>query len=465
MSRTLTIAAIGAATLAIGAAPAQAEPAVALLPGNQIVTFDTATPQTVTGPIPVTGLGSAQTLRGIDFRPGNGQLFGVAFTTGSANNSATAIYAIDPGTGAATLVGSVGPAVVPGLGDVPAGVDFNSVVDRIRYSNVNDEHARFNPNNGALAGDDSNITPAATTDIVGSAYDRNTYMAPPFGPVAPPAPAGPQTTLYEIDRNGNSLGVIGGPNGGGPGGANGGMVTDSGPLGVTLDASRDAGFDITPGGTAYAALSVGGVTSLYTINLPGSRATAVGPIGGGETEVYGLTVATDPDGDGLVSAVDNCPGAANADQADLDADGAGDACDPDQDGDGLSDAFEAAIGSDPRSINSDGDGTGDSADACPALAGGTPNGCPDIALPDTTITKVPKRKTTKRKATLEFTATEPGATFACSLDHKPFVLCGSPQTYKRLKVGKHFADVRAIDTAGNLDPTPATAAWRIKPKK
>lgn len=36
----------------------------------------------------------------------------------------------------------------------------------------------------------------------------------------------------------------------------------------------------------------------------------------------------DPDGDGVVSKNDNCPGIANPSQVDSDGDGYGDACDP-----------------------------------------------------------------------------------------------------------------------------------------
>jgi hypothetical protein len=442
---------------AVAAAPAQAEPAVALLAGNQLISFDTASPGTVQGPIPVTGLGASQTLRGIDYRPGTGALFGMAVTTGSANNSQGFIYSIDPVTGAATSVGTA--TAIPLVGDVAGDIDFNPVVDRIRYVNVNDENARYNPNNGTLSGNDTDLTPPATTDIVGAAYDHNIGHD-----IAQPAPPGTSTTLWEIDRNTSTLSMQGGFFGVGvTGSPNGGQVTDLGSLGVTLDSGADAGFDISYNGKAYAALTVGGVTGLYTINLPGgTAATLIGPIGGGPAEIYDLSVAVDSDGDGLVYAADNCPEASNGDQADLDGDGIGDPCDPDQDGDGLADSLEAAIGSDPRSTNTDGDAVGDGGDACPTLPGTLANGCPDITLPDTKIKQGPKKKTSESTAKLTFKSTEAGSTFACSLDHKAFKACKSPRKYKRLKPGKHSFEVRAIDGAGNLDPTPASRAWTVR---
>ncbi len=44
----------------------------------------------------------------------------------------------------------------------------------------------------------------------------------------------------------------------------------------------------------------------------------------------------------LANGFDNCPQEANADQADLDADGSGDVCDPDDDGDGAEDTVDCA---------------------------------------------------------------------------------------------------------------------------
>jgi hypothetical protein len=95
-----------------------------------------------------------------------------------------------------------------------------------------------------------------------------------------------------------------------------------------------------------------------------------------------------------------------------------------------------------------------------------PGGCLGAAdaPPETTITKGPKRKTKKKRATFEFSATEP-ATFQCLLDNKQtFKPCTSPTTVK-VKKGKHTFAVFATDAAGNTDSTPASQSWKRKKKK
>jgi hypothetical protein len=78
---------------------------------------------------------------------------------------------------------------------------------------------------------------------------------------------------------------------------------------------------------------------------------------------------SDDDNDAAPDATDNCPGLANADQANSDgAPDGGDACDADDDNDGLTDAEEALRGSSPVSADGDGDGRADTADNCPAAS-------------------------------------------------------------------------------------------------
>jgi hypothetical protein len=54
------------------------------------------------------------------------------------------------------------------------------------------------------------------------------------------------------------------------------------------------------------------------------------------------------------------------------------------------------------------------------------------------------------------------AGFECSKDHLPFSTCTSPLILNNLASGvQHNFQVRAIDTSGNKDPTPASFTWRI----
>ncbi|HEX9696581.1 MAG TPA: Ig-like domain-containing protein, partial [Actinomycetota bacterium] len=85
----------------------------------------------------------------------------------------------------------------------------------------------------------------------------------------------------------------------------------------------------------------------------------------------------------------------------------------------------------------------------------------DTTPPDTTITSGPPSPSDSASATLQFTSTEPGSTFTCSLDAAPASPCTSPVTYTGLADGSHTFSVAAIDAAGNTDPTPATHTWTI----
>src|SRR5262249_57841761 len=97
------------------------------------------------------------------------------------------------------------------------------------------------------------------------------------------------TTLYNIDSNFDSLVRQGSP-GGTPVSPNTGQLFTIGSLGV--DTNENVGFDIAaPTNNAYASMTVGGVSSLYSINLQTGAATLIGPIGGGEV-IRGISVFT-----------------------------------------------------------------------------------------------------------------------------------------------------------------------------
>lgn len=88
---------------------------------------------------------------------------------------------------------------------------------------------------------------------------------------------------------------------------------------------------------------------------------------------------------------------------------------------------------------------------------------PDTVVPETSITAGPKKVGTAA-ATFEFSSNEKDAMLECSLDGERFQSCASPKTYSALTKGKHTFSVRAVDAAGNVDPTPARRVWQVDTK-
>ena len=85
----------------------------------------------------------------------------------------------------------------------------------------------------------------------------------------------------------------------------------------------------------------------------------------------------------------------------------------------------------------------------------------DSTAPDTTITSGPTGPTNSTNASFAFTSTKAGSTFECRIDGGTFAACTSPQAYTGLAQGEHTFAVRAIDTAGNVDPSPATRTFTV----
>jgi hypothetical protein len=84
--------------------------------------------------------------------------------------------------------------------------------------------------------------------------------------------------------------------------------------------------------------------------------------------------------------------------------------------------------------------------------------------PDTTITKGPKKKTSKRRPKFKFTSTQAGSTFQCKLDNGHFEACTSPfRPPSKLSPGKHVFRVQAIGPTGAIDPSPMVRKFKVLP--
>jgi hypothetical protein len=86
---------------------------------------------------------------------------------------------------------------------------------------------------------------------------------------------------------------------------------------------------------------------------------------------------------------------------------------------------------------------------------------PDTAPPETTITAGPSGIVTSASASFDFASSEAGSRFECRLDAGAWGACTSPKAYSGLANGAHSFDVRAIDSAGNTDASPATRSFTV----
>lgn len=216
--------------------------AYAIGAGNNLLLFHLNTPSTVSSKA-IIGLQSGESIRGIDVRPANKQLYAI----GSSNR----LYTINTSTGQATAIGA-GP-FTPALTGTFAGIDFNPMADRLRIVTSSGQNLRIHPETGVLAGQDVGIFPLERT-VSGCAHTNNFVGAT-------------STMLYDIDATDDRLYTQNPPNNG--------MLTLVGSLGVDVDGNN--GFDIS--GTdnkAYAILSKNGAAKLYSINLLTGAATVIG---------------------------------------------------------------------------------------------------------------------------------------------------------------------------------------------
>lgn len=273
MRSKLFVAAL-ASTAFCGIATADAAP-LQVLRNNVLVTVDSASPATAISTTAISGIGTGQTLNGIDYRPASPRVLYSVSNVGQ-------IYAINGVTGGATAIGSPIAAAATAAG-VGVGLDFNPTVDRVRFVTTGGTDLRLNQLTGAVAATDGNLAYAGidanagqTPFVAGSAYTNNVATAT-------------TTTLYNIDtRNGTAAARLV-TQGNANVSPNTGILFTVGSTGVTTTGA--VGFDIAQNGTAYATMTnpTTGVTSLYTVNLTTGAATLVGALAGNATAT-GLAV-------------------------------------------------------------------------------------------------------------------------------------------------------------------------------
>lgn len=260
--RGFMAAAVAGMTMATAATslsvPAQALDLVGLSDRSQLVLFSDAAPGRARV-VDVAGISAP--LIGIDFRPANKKLYGVA-----ANAT---IYTIDPMTGAATFVASLSePFAARG-----AVVDFNPQADRLRL--VSDDgrlNYRINVDTGAVIKDkplaygEKDKAAGRAPLVLGGAY-INSY-----------AGAG-ATQLFHVDSARGAWIVQDPPNDGVLG-----SIADTG-----MGRREIRGLDIlTDAKDDYTAYALTGTATLVEVSVAKGTATQRGTIGDGKTRLIDL---------------------------------------------------------------------------------------------------------------------------------------------------------------------------------
>ena len=89
----------------------------------------------------------------------------------------------------------------------------------------------------------------------------------------------------------------------------------------------------------------------------------------------------------------------------------------------------------------------------------------DRTPPDTSITANPSNPTSSTGPSFTFTGDDGsgvgGLTFECDLDGGGYSTCTSPKSYTSLAAGSHTFQVKAKNSLGNVDATPATYTWSV----
>jgi hypothetical protein len=263
-------AAIAATAVLLAASAAHAELAFGLTDAASpsLFSFDTANPAGAVTVGPVTGLTTGHTIRGIDFRPNGGALYGISTDATGANAQ---VYTINTATAVASPAG-VG-FVLQDNTSTRVSLDFNPAADRLRIVTGDTgaplgNNFRWNPVTNTFVQADTPLVYApgqpftGTPHVAAIAYNNN------FNGTA-------TTTLFGYNWTNDELVTIGGPDG--VPSPNGGQLFNIGDTGIVAGVTA-MGMDIsTATGTAYLSIDAGLATDqLRTVNLGTGLTSVVG---------------------------------------------------------------------------------------------------------------------------------------------------------------------------------------------
>ncbi|MBC7775418.1 MAG: DUF4394 domain-containing protein [Phycisphaerae bacterium] len=233
---------------------------------NNLISFDSDLPGVIRTISEVTGIATGQTIMGLDFRPGTGELYAMGYNAGTGQ---ARVYTINPATGVSTSVGTSPMTMALNLTKI--GMDFDPTVDRMRITDNNNANYQLNPATGAVFATNVNLAYAGpyagTTPSIGTIAHTNSFNEAGL------------TKLYNYDNNLNMLTIQATPNSG--------TLNTIGLSGITLNATdKSADMDIyydlaTRKNAAFLNANVTGQLNdnLFDVNLETGAATMKGKIG------------------------------------------------------------------------------------------------------------------------------------------------------------------------------------------
>lgn len=230
-----------------------------LTSANELVSFNANNPTAFIAKTSITGIPAAEKLMSVDFRPATGELYAVS--------DASKIYVINTSTANARTVSTT--SFSPAITGTIASIDFNPTVDRVRLVTNTGQNLRLNPETGAVAATDGNISGGSSPAISGVAYTNSFSGAS-------------TTTLYDIDATSGKLYKQNPPNNG--------TLVEVGSTGITF--TGQVAFDINPDNSiALMAATTGAENNLYTLDLASGKTVNIGKL---PLKVIDLAIPTNP---------------------------------------------------------------------------------------------------------------------------------------------------------------------------